>query len=113
VAGDVLLRNPRGAGELRGRGGFALAPARVQPFAPQQRPPDEQLTLAGIEVQRLVKLMGLQPGMRVADVGAGLGAWTLRFSQWTGATGHVYATDIGDEQLAALRALVALFEKAR
>ena len=45
--------------------------------------------------------------MRVADVGAGLGAWSLRFSQWTGATGHVYATDIAEEQLAVLRAVVA------
>jgi ubiquinone/menaquinone biosynthesis C-methylase UbiE len=51
--------------------------------------------------------MRLEPGMTIADVGAGLGAWSLRFAQWTGASGHVYATDIGDEQLSALRALVS------
>jgi ubiquinone/menaquinone biosynthesis C-methylase UbiE len=45
--------------------------------------------------------------MTIADVGAGLGAWTLRFSQWTGTAGHVYATEIGEEQLAALHTLVA------
>jgi SAM-dependent methyltransferase len=89
--------------------GCVVVPGRVQPFAQLQlqRPTDEQIKIADIEVSRLVKLLRLEPGMRVADVGAGLGAWTLRFSQWTGATGHVYATDIGEEQLAALRALVA------
>ena len=44
--------------------------------------------------------------MTVADVGAGHGAWSLRLSQRAGASGHVYATDIGPQQL-ALRALVA------
>jgi SAM-dependent methyltransferase len=89
--------------------GLVLVPSRLQPFAQQQllRPTDDQIELSEIEVARLVKLLGLQPGIRVADIGAGLGAWTLRFSQWTGSTGHVYATDIGDVQLAALRALVA------
>lgn len=88
---------------------FAVVPWEVHPFAQAQllQATDEQLKLAEIEVSRLVKLMRLEPGMRVADVGAGLGAWTLRFSQWTGPTGHVYATDIGEQQLAALRALAA------
>jgi SAM-dependent methyltransferase len=88
--------------------GFVFVPSRVQPFAQQvERPTDEQIRITAIEVPRLVQLLRLEPGMRVADVGAGLGAWTLRFSQWTGASGHVYATDIGDVQLASLRALVA------
>src|SRR5687767_7083495 len=89
--------------------GFVVLPRGVQGFAQLQlqRPTDEQLKIANLEVALLVKLLRLEPGMRVADVGAGLGAWTLRFSQWTGATGHVYATDIGNEQLAALRAIVA------
>jgi ubiquinone/menaquinone biosynthesis C-methylase UbiE len=70
------------------------------------QPTDEQIKLSDIEVRRLVNLLSLQPGMRIADVGAGLGAWSLRFAQWTGPAGHVYATDIGEEQLAALRSLV-------
>jgi predicted methyltransferase len=74
--------------------GFVFVPSRVQPFAQQvERPTDEQIRITAVEVPRLVTLLRLEPGMRVADVGAGLGAWTLRFSQRTGASGHVYATD--------------------
>ena len=58
-------------------------------------PTEDQIRIAEIEVGRLVTLLRLQPGMKVADVGAGLGAWTLRFSQVVGPSGHVYATDIG------------------
>jgi SAM-dependent methyltransferase len=83
-----------------------IAPGRVQPFA-QLQPTEEQGRITEVEVPRLVQLLRLEPGMRVADVGAGLGAWALHFSRWTGAGGHVYATDIGEEQLGALRALVA------
>jgi len=86
-----------------------VAADRLQPSAQSQplRPTDEQIRITEVEVPRLVKLLGLTPGAKVADVGAGLGAWTLRFAQWTGTTGHVYATDVGDEQLVALRDLVA------
>jgi precorrin-6B methylase 2 len=87
--------------------GLVALPGRGQSSARLQGPTDEQITLADIEVRRLVTLLRLEPGMRVADVGAGLGAWSLRVSQWTGASGHVYATDIGEEQLAILRAVVA------
>ena len=69
-------------------------------------PTADQMTLSNIEVQRLVTLLQLQPGTNIADVGAGLGAWALRFSQWTGPSGRVYATDIEDVQLASLRALI-------
>jgi SAM-dependent methyltransferase len=71
------------------------------------RPTDDQLRLSAIEVARLVKLLDLKPGMTVADVGAGLGAWTLQFSRWTGPSGRVWATDIDDVALRSLRALVA------
>ena len=89
--------------------GFVVTSESGQPSAQSQplRPTPEQFRITEVEVPRLVKLLGLTPGARVADVGAGLGAWTLRFAQWTGTTGHVYATDVGDEQLAALRSLVA------
>ena len=64
---------------------------------------DAQLKAAEIEVPRLVALLALEPGMTVADVGAGFGAWTMRFSRWLGPQGRVYATDIGAAQLTALR----------
>ena len=67
---------------------------------------DAQLKAAEIEVPKLVELLELKPGMTFADVGAGFGAWTMRFSRWIGPSGRVYATDICAPQLAALRAAV-------
>ena len=61
------------------------------------------LKAAEVEVPQLVELLELKPGMTIADVGAGFGAWTMRFSRWIGPAGRVYATDIGAPQLAALR----------
>jgi ubiquinone/menaquinone biosynthesis C-methylase UbiE len=62
-----------------------------------------QIKSADAEVPELVELLGLKPGMTVGDVGAGFGAWTMRFARELGPTGRVYATDIGAAQLAALR----------
>jgi len=76
----------------------------LSPLVAQQTGLTEgQLKAAEIEVPRLVELLELKPGMTVADVGAGFGAWTMRFSRWLGPEGRVYATDIGAAQLAALR----------
>jgi predicted methyltransferase len=62
-----------------------------------------QTRAADREIPELVKLLDLKPGMTVADVGAGFGAWTVRFAKVVGPSGRVYATDIGTAQLAALR----------
>lgn len=84
----------------------------TSPTAQQQPGPDggateAQLKAAEIEVPQLVTLLELKPGMTVADVGAGFGAWTIAFSRVVGPTGRVYASDIGAQQLAALRQAVA------
>ena len=72
---------------------------------------DEQ-TIAGLAAElhdaekRRVQLRHFsqrQPGMTIADVGAGFGAWTMRLSRAVGPSGRVYSTDIGAPQLAALR----------
>lgn len=62
-----------------------------------------QIKAAELELPELAKLFELKPGMTVADVGAGFGAWTVRFAKVVGPSGRVYATDIGMAQLAALR----------
>ena len=67
---------------------------------------DAQLKAAEVEVGKLVEALELKPGMTMADVGAGFGAWTMRFSRSLGPAGRVYATDIGAAQLAALRETV-------
>jgi precorrin-6B methylase 2 len=66
-----------------------------------------QIKAAEIEVPQLVDLLQLKPGMTIADVGAGFGAWTVRFSRWIGPAGRVYASDVGAPQLAALRESIA------
>ena len=83
---------------------FAVAVAAcAQIIAQQTGLTDAQIESAGVEVPRLVELLELKPGMAVADVGAGFGAWTMRFAREVGPTGRVYATDLGAAQLAALR----------
>ena len=64
---------------------------------------DAQIKAAELEMPELAKLFELKPGMTVADVGAGFGAWTVRFARVVGPSGRVFATDIGEAQLAALR----------
>src|SRR3954447_7672589 len=47
----------------------------------------------------LVRAMGLQPGMTVADVGTGIGYMLPFLSRRVGATGRVFAEDIFDDFL--------------
>ncbi|HEV3002899.1 MAG TPA: methyltransferase domain-containing protein, partial [Pirellulales bacterium] len=44
-----------------------------------------------------VKACGIEPGMVVADIGAGTGLFTRLFSPLAGPTGKVYAVDISEE----------------
>lgn len=81
---------------------LVLVPVRAQ----QTRLTEGQIRSAELEMPMLVKLLELKPGMTVADVGAGFGAWTAQFAKAVGPSGRVYATDIGDTQLEALRDLV-------
>lgn len=82
---------------------FVLPVLLASLAAQQTQLTDGQLKAAELEMPELTKLFELKPGMSVADVGAGFGAWTTRFSKVVGPTGRVYATDIGAAQLAALR----------
>jgi len=86
---------------------FLAALVAQQPAAPpqggQQGLTEAMIKTAAIEVPRLIELLELKPGMTIADVGAGFGAWTTAFSKWTGVSGRVYSTDIGEKQLAFLR----------
>ena len=82
-----------------------LAMLLVAPTAAQQTELTQgQLAAAELEVPELAKLLELQPGMTVADVGAGFGAWTVRFAKFVGPSGRVFATDRGAKQLASIRA---------
>ncbi len=85
---------------------FVSLSAQQQP-GPDGGATEAQLKSAASEVPQLVKLFELKPGMTVADVGAGFGAWTIALSRSLGPAGRVYASDIGAQQLAALRQAVA------
>ena len=83
---------------------IGLALLLVGPVTAQQTQLTEgQLKAAAHEMPQLVQLLELKPGMTVADVGAGFGAWTMEFAKVVGPSGRVYASDIGSAQLAALR----------
>jgi ubiquinone/menaquinone biosynthesis C-methylase UbiE len=56
---------------------------------------------------QVIAALQLPPGAVVADVGAGTGYFTERFSRVVGPTGRVYATDVQDEMLEALERRVA------
>jgi predicted methyltransferase len=58
---------------------------------------------AELEVPKLAEVLGVRPGMAVADVGAGFGAMTVVFGKWIGSNGRVFATDIAETQLATIR----------
>ncbi len=72
----------------------------------QQGLTEGMIATAAVEVPRLVELLELKPGMTIADVAGGFGAWTTAFAKWTGPSGRVYSTDIGQKQLAFLRETV-------
>ena len=54
------------------------------------------------EVDRLAELLGVGPGSRVADVGAGKGHFAIAFAERVGPEGHVYATEIEATQRAKI-----------
>ena len=83
---------------------FAVALVVCATIAAQQTAlTDAQIKSAEVEVPRLLELLELKPGMTVADVGAGFGAWTMRLARAIGPSGRVYATDLGAAHLVALR----------
>ena len=51
---------------------------------------------------QIVAALDLGPGMRVADVGAGTGLYTMLFARAVGATGKVYAVDISPSFIASI-----------
>jgi len=55
------------------------------------------------EPDRALELIGITPGMVVADVGAGTGYMTMRLARRVGPTGKVYANDLQSAMLQIIR----------
>jgi SAM-dependent methyltransferase len=68
---------------------------------------DEQSRDRAGEAERVMNLLGVEPGLRVADIGAGSGYYTVRLAGRLGATGHVFAEDVVPEYLERLARRVA------
>jgi SAM-dependent methyltransferase len=56
---------------------------------------------------KVLDALALAPGQRVADLGAGDGYYTLRLADAVGASGRVYAVEVDEGALRALRARTA------
>jgi SAM-dependent methyltransferase len=70
----------------------------VSPIWHDERERDE----AG-EPRQLVHLLGIKPGMTIADIGAGSGYYVVRLSPIVGPNGRVIAQDVVPEYLRGLR----------
>jgi ubiquinone/menaquinone biosynthesis C-methylase UbiE len=51
------------------------------------------------EIERLARELRLEPGARIADVGAGNGAFAIAIAQRVGSEGQVFATELDHERL--------------
>jgi SAM-dependent methyltransferase len=63
---------------------------------------DEQTRDQAGEAERVMNLLGVKPGLTVADVGAGSGYYTVRLARRVGPTGHIYAEDVVPDYLERL-----------
>ena len=51
----------------------------------------------------ILRALQIRPGMRIADVGAGTGLYTLLFAKAVGPQGRVYAVDVSESFVASIR----------
>ena len=59
--------------------------------------------VAVLQVERVVTTLGIKPGMRFADLGAGTGVFSLPFAKAVGPQGRVYAIDVDAALLAIVK----------
>ena len=80
-------------------GSTHLLVAQQEPDARQIKQEREQ---AELDAPKLVEVLGVTPGMTIADIGSGGGAMTVVLGHWIG-PGRVYATDITEHALRQTR----------
>lgn len=59
-----------------------------------------------IATEKIFEALGVREGMTVCEIGAGDGDLSIAAARLVGSTGRVYASELGDENLATLRANV-------
>ena len=82
-----------------------MSPSSVTGQDPDAKQVAQERKEAEFEGPKLADILGLRPGMSVADVGAGFGAMTVVLAKSL-TSGQVFATDIGTRQLKVIREYV-------
>ncbi|MBY0493153.1 MAG: methyltransferase domain-containing protein [Cyanobacteria bacterium] len=83
---------------------IAATPAAAQ--EPDAKQIAQERRAAEKDVPQLAEVLRLKPGMTVADIGSGGGAFTVVFGKWIGG-GKVYATDLTERALRLTREYAA------
>jgi predicted methyltransferase len=86
---------------------IVIAVCVVTTLTAQRQATAREMADAARDVPLLADVLELKPGMTVGDVGAGMGAMSIVFAKHLGPSGRVLSTDIGANQLAALREAVS------
>jgi SAM-dependent methyltransferase len=109
VALALSLATVLWAAEPQGKPGTLVFPAPDRPVAGIISPEysDEKTRDGHGEAERVLNLLGIRPGQRVADIGAGRGYYTVRIARRLGPGATIYATDVKSEYLDQLRARLA------
>lgn len=94
--GPGLADTESGAKTFKGR---VIAPAMSYRGADWLERPDREATQ---QPEKVLDTLKIAPGSTVADIGAGIGYFSLRLAQRVGPQGRVLATDIQPEMLARL-----------
>jgi ubiquinone/menaquinone biosynthesis C-methylase UbiE len=79
-------------------------PRPERPVAPIVSPAysDENTRDSKGEAERVMDRLGIRPGVRVADIGAGEGYYTVRLARRLGPTSTIYAEDVKSDYLQRL-----------
>jgi SAM-dependent methyltransferase len=104
-----LLAAVAWAAEPQDKPGTSAFPAPDRPVAGIISPEysNEKTRDSHGEAERVLNLLGIRPGQRVADIGAGLGYYTVRIARRLGPGATIYATDVKSEYLDQLRERLA------
>jgi SAM-dependent methyltransferase len=105
----LLLAGVAWAAQSKDKPGTSDFPAPDRPVAGIISPEysNEKTRDGHGEAERVLNLLGIRPGQRVADIGAGLGYYTVRVARRLGPGGTIYATDVKSEYMDQLRARLA------
>jgi len=105
----LLLAGLGWGAQAQDRPGPAVFPAPDRPVAGIISPEysNEKTRDSHAEAERVLDRLGIRPGQRVADIGAGLGYYTVRLARRLGPDATIYATDVKAEYLDQLRARLA------